>query len=167
MKSLFYTRIATASDVPKILAFEQDNKSWFLNYLPESYLDKLTFSFISQQVNNQVEKKCYLVFSSAGQLIGRFNLYFLDETRRTVEVIYRMDKSWSGQGIASFILKRLITYWASSGVEEIRATTLKSNVASNKLLIRAGFNLSCNLAQPILVSGESKEAIEYIWSIDG
>lgn len=166
MKSLFYTRIATLGDTSKILTFEQENKVWFLNYLPKTYLDKLTLSFIQKQIEDQTEKKYYLVYSNSGQLIGRFNLYFLEENRRVVEVTYRIDQRWSGQGIASYILKRLVAYWASSGVEEIHATTLTSNLASNKLLIRTGFNISGESAQPILVGGESEEATAYIWTID-
>jgi ribosomal-protein-alanine N-acetyltransferase len=166
MKSLFYTRVATEDDVPKILAFEQDNKEWFLNYLPSSYLDKLNHAFIQQQVLKQQNKKHYLVYSNAGQLIGRFNLYFLDDSHTTVEVMYRMDRQWAGKGIAGYILKRLVAYWASSGVMNIRATTLKSNLASNRLLIRAGFNMGEYQAQSILIRGESKETIEYVWSIE-
>lgn len=167
MKSLFFTRIAIPADVSKILAFEQDNKEWFLNYLPHSYLDKMTPEFVQKQIFDQNHKKHYLVYTHSGYLIGRFNLYFLDDDHKTIEVMYRMDQNWSGKGIASYILKRLVAYWASSGVEEIYATTLKSNLASNRLLIRAGFNLSGQIAQPILIRDERKEAIEYLWSING
>lgn len=166
MKSLFYTRVAIADDVSEILAFEQDNKAWFLNYLPQSFLDKLSFEVIQKQLLKQHNKKYYLVFSHAGQLIGRFNLYFLDDNHTSVEVMYRMDRDWVSKGIAGYILKRLVAFWASSGVENIHATTLKSNLASNRLLIRAGFNMSEHHAQSILIRGESKETIEYIWSID-
>ncbi|OUR69676.1 hypothetical protein A9Q77_08235 [Marinomonas sp. 42_23_T18] len=166
MKSLFYTRIAIADDVTKILSFEQDNKEWFLNYLPQSYLDKMDHAFIQKQIQKQRDKKHYLVYTHEGQLIGRFNLYFLDDAHANVEVMYRMHQQWASKGIAGYILKRLVAYWASSGVEHVHATTLKSNLASNRLLIRAGFNMSEHEAQSILIRGKSKETIEYIWSID-
>mgnify|MGYP000692876731 CR=1 FL=1 len=167
MKSLFYTRIAIPSDVNAVLAFENHNKEWFLNFMPQEYLDKMTSKFLQKQLLNQEHKKHYLVFTHEGQLIGRFNLYFLDEAHQSVEVMFRMDRKWTGKGVASYVLKRLIAYWASSGVEEIYATTLKSNVAGNKLLIRAGFNLSDNQVQPLLIRKQSKEALEYVWSING
>lgn len=166
MKSLFYTRTANIQDVLNILAFEQENKAWFLNYLPKSYLDKLNQNFIRKQVENQINHKYYLVYSNSGDLIGRFNLYFLEEHRRVVEVVYRMDQAWTEQGIASYILKRLVAYWASSGIEEIYATTLKSNEASNKLLLNTGFKATMRPSKPILVEGEKQETTEYLWSIE-
>ncbi|EAQ65921.1 acetyltransferase [Marinomonas sp. MED121] len=166
MKSLFYTRVAIPSDVENILTFEQENKEWFLNYLPQSYLDKMSLEFIRNQISHQKQKKHYLIYTHSGLLIGRFNLYFLDDERKHVEVMYRIDRKWVGKGIASYILKRLVAYWASSGVEQVFATTLKSNLASNRLLISAGFHLSKEISQPILIRGVSKEAIEYVWSID-
>ncbi|KZM44945.1 hypothetical protein OA92_03550 [Marinomonas sp. SBI22] len=167
MKSLFYTRTASTQDVLKILAFEQENKDWFLNYLPSSYLDKLDQGFIRQQIENQRDHKYYLVYSNSGVLIGRFNLYFIEEHRKVVEVVYRMDQAWIGKGIASYILKRLVAYWASSGIEEIYATTLKSNLASNKLLLKTGFKVTKRPSKPILIGDVNQETSEYVWSIEG
>jgi ribosomal-protein-alanine N-acetyltransferase len=71
-------------------------------------------------------------------VVGRFNLY--DLVNGTAEVGYRVAKRVSGRGVATCGLRELCRIAGGEyGLRTLRAATSKENVASQRVLAKAGF----------------------------
>src|SRR5262249_47847145 len=74
-------------------------------------------------------------------VLGRFNMKFAGE--RTAELGYRVAEHVAGRGVATATVRELCRLAASRyGLCTLRAATSHENVASQKVLAKAGFVLA-------------------------
>ncbi len=81
---------------------------------------------------------CYVLVAEDGSVLGRFNLY--DVGDGTAELGYRVAQHVAGRGVATATARELCRLAASQyGLRMLRAATTRENVASQKVLTKAGF----------------------------
>lgn len=141
MDEIIEIRQATIADLKKVALFEFKNRHWFSQFLPTQALEKQTEVYFRYLFKGKLQRLQYLVFSSNKELIGRFNGQILEAQKPTVEVSYRIAQGFTNQGIAQYVLKRILLIWASSGIQEVYAQVSDHNKASMKVLSACGFEI--------------------------
>ena len=127
---------------PAVLAFESANRTYFAatisdrgNSYFEEFVDRYNALLAEQEAGRCA---CYLLVAEDGTVFGRFNLVDIED--QTAEVGYRIAQHVAGRGVATAAvlqLCRLAT--ARHGLRTLRAATSDANVASQRVLIKAGF----------------------------
>jgi len=125
-----------------ILAFERANRAYFaasisdrgdeyFEHFPQRHSDLLA----DQQAGIGA---FYVLVAEDGSILGRFNLTFVEDG--VADLGYRVAQRAAGQGVATATVRELCTLAASChGVRTVRAATSYANVASHKVLRKAGF----------------------------
>lgn len=142
MKNTLIIRQATEADLRSILLFEFRNRGWFSQFLPSQMLRQQTEFYFKHLLRSHLKRMQYLVYLPNDVLIGRFNGQILDDKNLSMEVSYRIAKTFTNQGIAQYVLKNLLLIWASSGVREVYAQVADHNKASIKVLLSCGFEMN-------------------------
>jgi ribosomal-protein-alanine N-acetyltransferase len=127
---------------PALLDFERANRAYFA----ESINDRGDDFFVEFAHRYRVlladQERGIGVFhvlvDEDGAILGRFNLY--DIVDGTAEVGYRVAQRAAGRGVATSGLRGLCRLADEEyGLRTLRATASNENVASQRLLARAGF----------------------------
>src|SRR6266516_4218467 len=80
----------------------------------------------------------YLLTAEDGSVLGRFNLYDLEDG--TARLGYRVAQHVAGRGVATATVRELCRLAAAQyGLRTLRAAVTHENVASQKVLAKAGF----------------------------
>lgn len=80
----------------------------------------------------------HVLLDDDGVVVGRFNLFDLNDG--SANVGYRVAERFSGQGVASAALRQLCHMARDDyGLRTLRASTSDENVASQRVLEKAGF----------------------------
>src|SRR5262249_9248623 len=125
-----------------VLAFERANRGYFAASISdrgdeffENYPERHRALLVEQRAG---KRAFYVLVGDDGAIIGRFNLVFVEEGG--AEGGYRGAQRVAGQGVATAGLGELCRLAASChGVGILRAATSSENVASQKVLLKAGF----------------------------
>jgi [ribosomal protein S5]-alanine N-acetyltransferase len=125
-----------------ILNFERVNRSYFtgsINDRGDDYFHEFAQHHRELLADQEAGNGAYFVLVDHDQsIVGRFNLY--DIVDRTANVGYRVAQRVAGHGVASAALKDLCRMAGEEyGLVTLRAVTSKVNVASQRVLIKAGF----------------------------
>lgn len=81
---------------------------------------------------------CYVLVGENGCVLGRFNLYDLKD--EDAELGYRVAKQHTGRGLATAGVRQLCGLAVTEhGLRRLRAATAHVNVASQRVLLKAGF----------------------------
>ena len=87
-----------------------------------------------------------------GSVLGRFNLYRPQDG--TAEVGYRVAQRVVGRGVATAVVRELCKLAVSRyGLRTLKAATSDQNVASQRVLIKAGF-VPAGPADPADIGGK-------------
>lgn len=125
-----------------ILAFEKANRAYFaasisdrgdeyFEHFPQRHRDLLA----DQQAGVGA---FYVLVAEDGAILGRFNLRFVENG--VAELGYRVAQRAAGQGVATATVRELCALAASChGIRTVKAATSYANVASQKVLRKAGF----------------------------
>jgi [ribosomal protein S5]-alanine N-acetyltransferase len=125
-----------------LLAFEVVNRAYFAASITDRG-DEFFAQFSERHrtlLAEQAAGVCafYVLLDGEGLVIGRFNLYDLRDG--TAEVGYRVAERVAGRGVATSTLRNLCRLAAEQyGLRTLRATTSDENVASQRVLEKAGF----------------------------
>ncbi len=93
----------------------------------------------------------YVLVDEDGSVLGRFNLYDINDG--TAEIGYRVAQHVAGRGVATVAVRELCRLAsARDGLRGLRAATARENVASQKVLTKAGF-VSVGPADPADLGG--------------
>lgn len=87
---------------------------------------------------------CLVFEKSTGRFIGQAGIFHLGlcENQQEIEVAYRLLPEYWGQGYATELAKALVHWgFAHLEIEELVAATHPDNVASQRVLTKAGFSL--------------------------
>ncbi|WP_314173112.1 GNAT family N-acetyltransferase [Streptomyces winkii] len=131
-----------AGHAPAVLAFELANRAYFAASVSdrgdgffEQFADRYRALLAEQEAG-----VCafHVLVAEDGSVLGRFNLY--DIEGGAAELGYRVAQHASGRGVATANVRELCRVAAARhGLRTLRAATSHENVASQKVLTKAGF----------------------------
>jgi ribosomal-protein-alanine N-acetyltransferase len=141
---------------PAVLAFELANRAYFVGFISDRG-DEFYAHFTDRHRALLAEQGAgfgafYVLVAEDGSVLGRFNLYYLKDG--IAELGYRVAQHVAGRGVATAAVRELCTLAAARhGLHTLRAATSHANVASQKVLAKAGFVPVCP-ADPAALGGK-------------
>jgi ribosomal-protein-alanine N-acetyltransferase len=127
---------------PAVLAFELANRAYFAAFISDRGDD--FFAQFSDRYNALLaEQKAgicafYVLVAEDSSVLGRFNLFDIDD--HSAKLGYRVAQHVAGRGVATATVRELCRLAvARHGLRTLRAATAHENVASQKVLTKAGF----------------------------
>ena len=146
-----------AGHAPAVLAFELANRAYFAAFISDrgdEFYDQFTDRH-SAMLAEQEAGICafYVLVAEDGSVLGRFNLYEIKDG--TADLGYRVAQHVAGRGVATAAVRELCGLAAARhGLRTIRAAASLGNVASGKVLTRAGF-VPAGPADPAHIGGKA------------
>lgn len=131
-----------ADHAPAVLAFELANRAYFATFVSDRG-DEF-FAHFTEQYNallaEQEAGSClfHVLVGEDGAVLGRFNLFNFEDGAAVLG--YRVAQQVAGRGMATATVQELCRRAAAQyGLRTLRAATTYDNVASQKVLTKAGF----------------------------
>jgi ribosomal-protein-alanine N-acetyltransferase len=126
----------------EVFAFELANRAYFAAFVSDrgdAFFDEFGERYDQLLAERETPRDAYYVLvDDDGSILGRFNLYDIEDG--TAEVGYRVAERVAGRGVATAGVRELCRLAASEhGVRRLRARTTHENVASQRVLAKAGF----------------------------
>ena len=131
-----------ADQAPAVLAFERANRAYFATFISDRG-DEFFDHFTEQHKALLAEQEAgtcvfHVLVSEDGTVLGRFNLFDLQDG--TAVLGYRVAQHIAGRGMATATVQELCRLAAAQyGLHTLRAATTYDNVASQRVLTKAGF----------------------------
>jgi ribosomal-protein-alanine N-acetyltransferase len=145
-----------AGHAPAVLAFELANRAYFAASISDRGDD--FFAHFTDRYNallaEQEAGMCasYVLVAEDGSVLGRFNLVGIED--HSAELGYRVAQHMAGRGVATATVRELCRLAAARhGLRTLRAATAHQNVASQKVLTKAGF-VAVGPADPAHLGGK-------------
>lgn len=141
---------------PSVRAFELANRAYFAGTISDrgdmyfrQFAERHAFLLAEQESGLSA---FYVLVGEDGSVFGRFNLYGIKDG--TAEVGYRVAEQVAGGGVGTAGLRQLC-HLASTrhGVGTLKAATSRENVASQRVLAKAGF-VPAGPADPASIGGK-------------
>ena len=125
-----------------VLAFELANRGYFTAFISDrgdEFYEQFTERHNAMLAEQEAGRCAYYVLPGEdGSVVGRFNLY--DIRDGTAVLGYRVAERVAGRGVATAAVRELCQLAAARhGLRTLRAVTSRENVASQKVLVKAGF----------------------------
>jgi ribosomal-protein-alanine N-acetyltransferase len=145
-----------ADHAAAILAFESANRAFFATSISDrgdEYFENFTERHNALLADQEAGIGAYYVLvDEDGAVLGRFNLLFVEDG--VGELGYRVAHHVTGRGVATATVRDLCSLAASRhGVSTLRAATSHGNVASQRVLLNAGF-IEVGPADPSDIGGK-------------
>ena len=131
-----------ADHAPAVLAFELANRAYFAASISDRG-DEFYEQFTEQHNAMLAEQEAgacafHVLVGDDGSILGRFNLFDIGDG--TAELGYRVAQHVAGRGVATATVRELCQLAAARhGLRTLKAVTTRENVASQKVLTKAGF----------------------------
>ncbi len=131
-----------ADHAPALLAFELENRAYFAGSISDrgdEFFEQFTEG-IDALLAEQEAGVCafYVLVGEDGSVLGRFNLYDIEDGSAVLG--YRVAQQVAGRGVATASVRDLCRLApAQHGLRTLLAETNHDNVASQKVLEKAGF----------------------------
>jgi len=131
-----------ADHAPAVLAFELANRAYFAASISDrgdEFFDHFAERHSALLAEQEAGRGAFYVLAGEdGSILGRFNLYNIRDG--TAELGYRVAQQAAGRGVATAGVRELCLLAAARyGLHTLRAVTTRENVASQKVLVKAGF----------------------------
>jgi ribosomal-protein-alanine N-acetyltransferase len=131
-----------ADHAPAVLAFELANRAYFATFISDrgdEFYDHFTEGYDALLAEQETGTCAFHVLvGEDGTVLGRFNLFDLEDG--TAVLGYRVAQHIAGRGVATATVQELCRLAAARyGLRTLRAATTYDNVASQKVLAKAGF----------------------------
>ena len=131
-----------AGHAPAVLAFELANRTYFAASISDrgdDFFDQFTDRHKALLAEQEAGLNAfYVLVAEDGSVLGRFNLYEIKDG--TAELGYRVAQHVAGRGVATAAVRELCGLAATRHrLRTLRAATSRENVASQKVLAKAGF----------------------------
>jgi [ribosomal protein S5]-alanine N-acetyltransferase len=145
-----------ADHADAVLAFELANRAYFtafINDRGDEFFDRFAEQH-SAMLAEQEAGTCayYVLVADDGSVLGRFNLFRIGNG--TAELGYRVAQDVAGRGVATATVRELCQLAAARhGLSTLKAATSRENIASQKVLTKAGF-VEVGPADPAHVGGK-------------
>ena len=129
-----------------VLAFELWNRAYFAASVPDrgdAFFDQFSAWYSHLMAEQEAGTcACYVLTGENGAILGRFDLY--DVKDETAELGYRMAKRFAGHGLATAAVQKLCQVApARHGLHLLKAANSDANIASQHVLLHAGFTPVC------------------------
>ena len=125
-----------------ISVFERENRAYFaasINDRGDEYFENFSREhrrLLAEQATGNF--KFHILVDPDDAVVGRFNLFDLSDG--SANVGYRVAQRVAGRGVASAALRQLCTLARDDyGLRTLRAATSHENIASQRVLEKAGF----------------------------
>ena len=145
-----------AGHAPAVLAFELANREYFTGFISDRG-DEFFDQFAERHSALLAEQDAgigafYVLVAEDGSVLGRFNLIFAGDG--TAVLGYRVAQHAAGRGVATAAVRELCQLAAARhGLRVLRAATSRENVASQRVLAKAGF-VATGPADPADIGGK-------------
>jgi RimJ/RimL family protein N-acetyltransferase len=131
-----------ADHAPALLAFELANRAYFAASISDrgdQFFEQFTDGIDAMLAEQEAGVGAfYVLVGEDGSALGRFNLYRISDG--TAELGYRVAEQVAGHGVATANVRELCRVAAERhGLRKLAAETNHENVASQRVLERAGF----------------------------
>jgi ribosomal-protein-alanine N-acetyltransferase len=131
-----------AGHAQAVLAFELANRGYFADFISDrgdDFFEQFTERHQAMLAEQEAGHCAYYVLADEdGSVVGRFNLY--DIKGGTAVLGYRVAQHVAGRGVATAAVRELCQLApARHGLRTLKAATTRDNVASQKVLTKAGF----------------------------
>jgi len=131
-----------AGHAPAVLAFELANRAYFAGSISDrgdDFFDQFTDRHKALLAEQEAGLGAfYVLVAEDGSVLGRFNLYEIKDG--TAELGYRVAQRVAGRGVATAAVLELCRLAAARhGLRTLTAATSRENIASQKVLAKAGF----------------------------
>ena len=145
-----------AGHAPAILAFELANRAYFAEFISDrgdEFFDRFPDRHSALLAEQDAGIGAYYVLvAEDGSILGRFNLFNLRDG--SADLGYRVGKDVAGRGVATATVREMCRLAAMRhGLRTLRAATSHENVASQKVLTKAGF-VPVGPADPAEIGGK-------------
>ena len=145
-----------AGHAPAVLAFELANRAYFAASITDrgdDYFEQFTERYDALLAEQEAGICAFHVLvAQDGSVLGRFNLVDIED--HGAELGYRVAEHVAGRGVATATVQELCRLAADRhGLRILRAATAHQNVASQKVLTKAGF-VPVGPADPAHVGGK-------------
>jgi len=132
----------SADHAPAVLAFELANRAYFAGFISDrgdEFFDQFAERYDALLAEQEAGIcRFYVLVGEDGSVLGRFNLYNMKDG--TAELGYRVAQHVAGRGVATATVRELCQLAAARyGLRTLKAATSHENIASQKILIKAGF----------------------------
>jgi [ribosomal protein S5]-alanine N-acetyltransferase len=139
---VFHLQLVSPEHESAVLAFERDNRAYFAKSISDrgdSFFEQFSERYRELMAEQEARAGAfYVLVDDNGAVVGRFNLYDLSDG--TARVGYRVAEQVSGQGVATSELRTLCRIARENfGLRTLTAATSNENVASQRVLLKAGF----------------------------
>lgn len=153
----------TNEDAPSIVQYANNRKiaMWLRDRFPFPYTTADATRFLAA-VSRQNPRTVFAV-ATQDEAIGGIGLEFRDDVHRfTAELGYWLGESFWGRGIMTEAI-RLFTFWAFENFEvhRIYAAVFDGNVASARVLEKAGFEREGRLRAGVFKNGRVLDQLLY------
>ena len=131
-----------ADHASQVLAFELENRDYFASFISDRG-DDFYAQFTERHSATLAEQEAgigafYVLVAGDGSVLGRFNLVFAGDG--TAHLGYRVARHVAGRGVATAAVQGLCGLAATRyGLHTIWAATSSENIASQRVLTKAGF----------------------------
>ena len=128
-----------------LFKFEQYNWNYFTQTVgerPDSYRNYNSFICTQNDILQEQAKGdiAFYVIYQQDKLVGRINLRDIRSSKANLG--YRICQSAVGKGIATLAVKKIIAIAIQIGIKQINAVVSETNPASEKILLKNGFEYS-------------------------
>jgi [ribosomal protein S5]-alanine N-acetyltransferase len=135
-------QVLRADHAPAVLAFELANRAYFAASVSDrgdAFFDRFDEGFDALLAEQEAGICVFHVLAGDdGAVVGRFNLY--DVKDGAADLGYRVAEHVAGRGVATEAVRELCRRAvADYGLHTLRAMTTLDNVASQRVLAKAGF----------------------------
>lgn len=149
-------QLLNAGHAPAVLAFELANRAYFAASISDrgddffaQFTDRYNALLAEQEAGMCAS---YVLVAEDGSVLGRFNLVGIED--HSAELGYRVAQHMAGRGVATATVRELCRLAAARhGLRTLRAATAHQNVASQKVLTKAGF-VAVGPADPAHLGGK-------------
>jgi ribosomal-protein-alanine N-acetyltransferase len=140
-----------------VLAFERANRVFFAKSISDrgdAYFEQFTDHHNAMLAEQEAGRSaCYVLVAEDGAVLGRFNLFRISDG--AAELGYRVAQDVTGRGVATATVVEICRLAATRhGLRTLRAATSHENVASQRVLTKAGFVLT-GPADPADIGGHA------------
>ena len=139
-----------------VLSFELANRAYFATFISDRG-DEFFEQFTERHKASLAEQEAgicafHVLVGDDGSVLGRFNLYEIADG--AADVGYRVAQHVAGRGVATATVRELCELAAAQyGLRTLRAVVTRDNVASQKVLTKAGF-VPAGPADPAHIGGK-------------
>ena len=134
-------------------------------YLPDEAMEEIDESYVREiEALSQDEDCCYLIseLKDTHVRIGTCS-FMVSDNGRTYDIAYCVHRDYQRNGYATEAAKGMIDYSVRQGAKKITVRVNKENIASNKVVIKLGFQVTGETAYK--KRGTEKEFTDYLYEL--